>query len=108
MKFSTSFCDPLKPDIVQLGDITQEQVVAGFEKVNWNEYLQKMNDAKDDKVYYSPSFEVHNIEIKHGLAISAVGDPKSRNYCNYLEFKKVDKRCTDTLSFNKTSTGQRD
>jgi hypothetical protein len=89
INFSASFCDPLNPNIIQLGDISKEQVVDEFEKINWTEYLQKMNNAKENEIYYSPSFEVHNKDTKHGLAISAVGDPS--NYEFYIFYKRPKK-----------------
>ena len=86
MKFRASFCDPLKPDILELGDISQDTIIDHFEKINWNDYLQKMSTAKQDEIYYSPSFEVENKESKNGLAISAVGDPN--NYEFYIFYKR--------------------
>ena len=86
MKFRASFCDPLKPDIIELGDISQDTIIDHFEKINWNDYLQKMAIANQDEIYYSPSFEVENKESKNGLAISAVGDPN--NYEFYIFYKR--------------------
>ena len=86
MNFRASFCDPLKPDIIELGDISQDTIIDHFEKINWNDYLQKMATAKQDEIYYSPSFEVENKESKNGLAISAVGDPG--NYEFYIFYKR--------------------
>lgn len=89
MNFNASFCDPLRPDIIQLGDISQEQIINEFDKINWSNYLEKMNNAKESEIYYSPSFEVHNKETKHGLAISAVGDPN--NYEFYISYRRPKK-----------------
>ena len=86
MKFRASFCDPLKPDIIELGDISQDTIIDHFEKINWDDYLQKMATVKQDEIYYSPSFEVENKESKNGLAISAVGDPS--NYEFYIFYKR--------------------
>ncbi len=86
MKFRASFCDPLKPDIIELGDISQDTIIDHFEKINWNDYLQKMSTVKQEEIYYSPSFEVENKETKNGLAISAVGDPN--NYEFYIFYKR--------------------
>lgn len=89
MKFRASFCDPLKPDIIELGDISQDTIITHFEKINWNDYLQKMANAKQDEIFYSPSFEVENKETKNGLAISAVGEPN--NYEFYIFYKRPKK-----------------
>ena len=89
MKFRASFCDPLKPDIIELGDISQDTIIDHFEKIDWNNYLQKMGNAKQDEIYYSPSFEIENKESKNGLAISAVGDPN--NYEFYIFYKRPKK-----------------
>lgn len=89
INFSASFCDPLNPIIIQLGDISKEQVIDEFEKINWKGYLQKMNDVKENEIYYSPSFEVHNKDSKHGIAISAVGD--QNNYEFYIFYKRPKK-----------------
>ena len=84
--FKATFCDPLKPDIIELGDLSQDTIIDHFEKINWNDYLQKMITAKQDQIYYSPSFEIENKESKNGLAISAVGDPN--NYEFYIFYKR--------------------
>lgn len=89
MKFKATFCDPLKPGIIELGDISQDAVIARFEIIDWNDYLQKMAVTKQEAIYYSPSFEVENIETKNGLAISAVGDPG--NYEFYIFYKRPKK-----------------
>ena len=86
MKFRASFCDPLRPDIIEIGDISQDTIIDHFEKINWNDYLQKMANAKQNEIYYSPSFEVENKESKNGLAISAIGD--SNNYEFYIFYKR--------------------
>ena len=58
MKFRASFCDPLEPDIIELTDISKDTIIGYFEKINWFYFLQKMTTAKQDDIYYSPSFEV--------------------------------------------------
>ena len=89
MKLKASFCDPLKPEVIELGDISKDTIIAHFEKIDWSEYLQKMAAAKHDEIYYSPSFEVENMENKSGLVISAVGDPS--NYEFYIFYKRPKK-----------------
>lgn len=86
MNFRASFCDPLKQDIIELGDMPRDTIIDHFEKINWIDYLQKMADAKQDEIYYSPSFEVENKESKNGLAISAVGVPTRFEF--YIFYKR--------------------
>ncbi len=45
-----------------------------------------MATAKQDEIYYSPSFEVENKQGKNGLAISAVGDPA--NFEFYIFYQR--------------------
>ncbi|MFN3852615.1 MAG: hypothetical protein ACK4NY_24520 [Spirosomataceae bacterium] len=80
MNFKASFCDPLQPDVIELGDVSQDTIIDHFENINWKEYLQKMATAKQDDIYYSPCFEVENKENKNGLVISAVGDPNNYQF----------------------------
>ncbi len=93
MKFRAFFCDPLEPGIIELGDIAHETIIAHFEKIDWNDYLQKSRNAKIDEIYYYPTFEVENKESKNGLSFSAVGDP------NNYEFKITYKRPKKVKSF---------
>ncbi len=74
MTFSVSICDPLKPDIIELGSFEQEQIMVLFDRVPWTEYLAKMETAEAEgaDIHFSPSFEIMNAENKHGLSISAV------------------------------------
>ncbi len=45
--------------------------------------------VKENEIYYSPSLEIENKDTKHGLSISAVGDPK--NYEFYIFYKRPKK-----------------
>lgn len=92
MKFSTSFCDPLEPEIIALGDTPQDAIIDQFEKIDWNDYLQKVRNAKQDDIYYHPSFEVENKESKTNLIISVVGEPS--NYEFYMVLKRPKKAKT--------------
>jgi len=86
MEFSISFCDPLKKDIVEMGDIAKDKVFEIFEDIKWNSYLSKMKDVRDEDIYFSPSFEIENKENKNGLSISAVGEPD--NFEFYIFYKR--------------------
>jgi len=89
MNFRASFCDPFKPDIIELGPIQKDKVIDKFETTPWSDLLQKMEFAKKEEVYYSPSLEIENSDTKHGLAISAVGEPA--NYEFYIFYKRPKK-----------------
>jgi hypothetical protein len=78
--FVISFQDPLKTKDTQLGDIAREQIINEFEKINWAEYLQKMNNAKRSEIYFSPSLEIHRMDNSLVLAISANGDPNNYQF----------------------------
>jgi len=86
MEFSISFCDPLKKDIVEMGDIAKDKVFEIFEDIKWNSYLSKMKDVRDEDIYFSPSFEIENKKNKNGLSISAVGEPD--NFEFYIFYKR--------------------
>lgn len=45
-----------------------------------------METAREDEIFYSPSLEIENTDSKHGLAISAVGEPD--NYEFYIFYKR--------------------
>jgi hypothetical protein len=89
MNFRASFCDPLRKDIIELGDISKDSILEQFEQTPWNDLLRKMANAKEDEIFYSPSLEIENKETKHGLAISAVGDPNSFEF--YIFYKRPKK-----------------
>lgn len=90
MNFRASFCDPFKPDIIELGDILKDKIIEKFEDIIWADFLKEMDLAKEGEVFYSPSLEIESKDTKHGLAISAVGDPnKYEFYIFYKRPKKV-------------------
>ena len=74
MNFRASFCDPFKPDVIELGDVEAGKVMEMFEKVPWSDYLKKMETAKEDEIYYSPSLEIENKDNRNGLSVSKVDD----------------------------------
>ena len=86
MSFRASFCDPLNPVIIELGEIHKDLIIDKFESINWSDYLRKMQNADEKEIQYSPSLEIENKENKHGLAISAVGEPD--NFEFYIFYKR--------------------
>jgi len=72
MNFRASFCDPFKPDIIEIGDISENKIMETFDKIPWAEYLAKMKTAKQNEIHYSPSLEIENKDNRNGLSVSAV------------------------------------
>lgn len=72
--FRVSFCDPFKKDIVQMGYMEKDQIMQLFETIPWQEYLVKMDTAKESEFFYSPSLEIENMVNYNGLSISGVDD----------------------------------
>jgi hypothetical protein len=72
MNFRASFCDPFKPDIIEIGSIPKNEIMETFEKIPWTEYLAKMKTAKQNEIHYSPSLEIENKDNRNGLSVSAV------------------------------------
>lgn len=86
MNFRASFCDPFQQEIIELGSISKDSIIDKFEKTNWQDYLRRMGNAKEDEIHYSPSLEIENKDNNHGLSISAVGDPE--NFEFYIFYKR--------------------
>lgn len=72
MNFRASFCDPFKPDIIEMGDIEKDKIMETFEKIPWKKLLEEMKLKKENEIYYSPSLEIENKDNKNGLSVSAV------------------------------------
>ena len=89
MNFRASFCDPFKPDIIELGPIQEDKVIQEFENTRWADFLRRMESAKEEEICYSPSLEVENSDTRHGLSISAVGH--ANNYEFYIFYKRPKK-----------------
>jgi len=85
MNLRASFCDPFKPDIIELGSILSSEIITKFEEIPWTDYLSQMKE-KNKKIYYSPSLEIENKDNRNGLAVSAVGDPDKYEW--YIFFKR--------------------
>jgi len=72
MNFRASFCDPFKPEIIEMGNIEKDKIMETFEKIPWNKLLDEMKLKKENEIYYSPSLEIENKDNKNGLSVSAV------------------------------------
>lgn len=51
MDYTASFCDPLKKDIIELGDISKDSIIDKFEKTPWAEFLSSMANVKEENIY---------------------------------------------------------
>lgn len=71
MDFRASFCDPFKKDIIDLGTIPGNKIMETFDQIPWASHLDKMENTKE-KIYYSPSLEIENMDNLHGISISAI------------------------------------
>jgi len=72
MSFRASFCDPFKPDIIELGEIEKNKILETFDKIPWTDYLKKMKSANEKDIHYSPSLEIENKINKNGIVVSAL------------------------------------
>ena len=72
MSFRASFCDPFKPDIIELGEIEKDKILETFDKIPWADYLKKMKSTNEKEIHYSPSLEIENKTTKNGIVVSAL------------------------------------
>ena len=89
MEFKAFFFDPIEAALIELGYIAQDTIIDTFEKIDWNDYLQKSKNAKIDEIYYHPTFEVEHNKSKNGLSISVIGEPN--NYAFKITYKRPQK-----------------
>ena len=83
MNFRASFCDPFKPDIIEIGDIDKDKVLELINQIPWTEYIEKMKTANNTEIYYSPSLEIENKNNRNGLSVSAIDEEEW-----YIFFKR--------------------
>jgi len=89
MNFRASFCGPLTPDVIELGDIREQDIIDKFESIDWVDHLRQMEGMKQEEIYYSPSLEIENKDTKQALSISVIGDPN--NYEFFIFYKRPKK-----------------
>ncbi len=89
MKYTLTFCDPLKKDIIALGDVESGNVVEVFNTTKWNDFLSSMENKKQNEIFWSPSLEIYNPENKNGLSVSAVGKPNDYKFYVFYKRPKV-------------------
>ncbi|WP_210462944.1 hypothetical protein [Rufibacter roseolus] len=81
-----SFCDPFKPDVIELGDIESKNIISRFEQIPWNEIIYRMGKANKSDIHYSPSLEFEDKTTKHGVVVSGVGTSSLREF--YVSYKR--------------------
>jgi len=79
-RFRYSFCFPFEPEIIEKGEAPKEKILEEVNNFPWQEELKKMVEDEDAEVYYSPSVEVENLDTKHSLSISAIGEPADHEF----------------------------
>lgn len=89
MNYRASFCDPFQKEIIELGDISKDDIIEKFEKTPWSDFLMRMGNAQESEIYFSPSLEIENKDTKNALSISAVG--YSEKYEFYIFYKRPKK-----------------
>jgi len=90
--FRHSFCDPFKPDVIELGDVESKDIISRFEQMPWEEIISRMGKAKKSDIHYSPSLEFEDKTTKHGVTISGVGTTSLEEfYVFYKRPKRVKK-----------------
>lgn len=83
MNFRASFCDPFEPDITEIGEIEMDKIMQRFENIPWTQFLERMKNANENDIYYSPSLEIENKTNKNGLSVSAIDETEW-----YIFFKR--------------------
>ena len=72
--FRCSICDPLKKDIIEVGEIPKEKVLDILDQFPWTEMTNKMKGLKPEEICWSPSIEFENKDNRNGVSISVVDD----------------------------------
>jgi hypothetical protein len=83
MHFRASFCDPFKPDVIELGEIEKDKIIELFENTDWDGYSEKIKKNPTSAIHYSPSLEIENKDNRNGICISAIDETEF-----YIFFKR--------------------
>jgi hypothetical protein len=79
-RFRYSFCFPFESEIIEKGEASKEKILEEVKSFPWQEELKKMVDDDDAEVFYSPSVEIENLDTKHSISVSAIGEPEDHEY----------------------------
>lgn len=75
MEFRAFFCDPVEADIIDLGEMAQETIMDTFEKVDWNEYLQKAVMPNSTKYISTQHLALRTRKVETGLLFRSLVSP---------------------------------
>jgi hypothetical protein len=89
MPFKASFCDPLNPAAIDLGEIDKCKIIEVFENIPWSELLRKMETARESDIHYSPSFEVTNTANRCGLNASIINETEWHIFYRRPELRRL-------------------
>ena len=87
MNFQISFCDPFKPDIIDLGEVPGSKIPGIFNKIPWDDILDKAEQASDQEIYYSLTFSVVN--TANGISLDIIANKKNDWQLYYSRPRKV-------------------
>ena len=90
--FRYSICEPLNPNIIEMGSVQKGDIIKTFEEFPWNKYLTEIINANENDIHYSPSLEFENRSNKNGITASAVGDPENFEFYIFYKRPKMRKR----------------
>lgn len=90
--FRCSYCDPFKPEVIDLGDVENQEIIIRFEQMPWDEIISLMGNAKKSEIHYSPSLEFEDKTTRHGVTISAVGASSLEEFYVFYKRPKREKK----------------
>jgi hypothetical protein len=85
-RFRYSICDPFKPDEIDMGEIETNKIMEVFDNFPWERLLCQMKGKPEEEIHYSPSLEIENVETRHGVSVSAVGEETAYEF--YIFYKR--------------------
>ena len=91
-EFRYSICDPLKPEIQEMGTVTKEEFIRVMNDFDWMKMLNSLNQAESngEKIFFSPSLELENLQTKQGITVSIIGEEENHEfYIFYRRPKKI-------------------
>ncbi len=85
--FRYSICDPFVQEPIEMGDTEKEKIPEILASFPWKDMLDKIDNAGDREIHFSPSIEFENKTNRHGLSISIIDE--SEFYIFYKRPKLV-------------------
>lgn len=69
-----------------MGEIDKSKILDVLERFPWNDLIDKMNNAVDQEIHFSPSLEFENTTNRHGLSISIIDEDNANEF--YIFYKR--------------------